>query len=142
MEKQYETILHQWFAEVWNERREDAIDEMLLAETVHHGLGGAEDKEVRGNESYKDFYRVFTAAFPDLQVTVDDVVKEGDKLAARFTVRATHSGDGLGIPPTNREVEFSGIGICTFKDGKFTEIWNQIDFMKMYSQLGVLNLNL
>ncbi len=142
MEKQYETLLHQWFGEVWNEKREAAIDEMLLEETKHRGLGGAEGEIVSGIENYKNFFRKFIAAFPDLHVTVEDVVTDGEKLAGRFTVRGTHTGDGLGIAPTNKEVEFGGIGICNLKDGKFTDIWNEIDFMKMYSQLGVLNLNL
>jgi len=142
MEKQYETLLHQWFGEVWNEKREEAIDSMLLEETQHRGLGGAESEPVYGIENYKVFFRNFIAIFPDIHVTVEDVVTDGEKLAGRFTVRGTHTGDGLGIPPTNKQVEFGGIGICTIKDGKFADIWNEIDFMKMYSQLGVLNLNL
>ena len=142
MERQYETLMHQWFDEVWNEKREAAIDEMLSEETVHHGLGGVEGEPVRGIENFKSFHRNFLQVFPDLQVTVEDVVSDGEKMAARYTARGTHAGDGLGIAPTNRTVEFTGSGICSVKDGKFVEVWNEVDFMKMYSQLGVLKLDL
>lgn len=137
-----ESVLRRWFEEVWNNKSEAAIDEMLTDETVHHGLGGAETTDVRGIENFKEFHRRFLSIFPDLQVTVEDVVAKGEKVAARFTARGTHTGDGLGIAPTGRQVEFSGSGICAIRDGKFVEVWNEVDFMKMYSQLGVLSLNL
>ena len=137
----YETLLHRWFNEVWNKKREEAIDEMLTEETVHHGLGGTENVDVRGVENFKNFFRGFISVFPDLNVMVEEVVKDGDRLSARYTVRGTHTGEGLGIAPTNREVEFTGMGIGTVRDGKFVEVWNEVDFMKMYSQLGALSLN-
>jgi steroid delta-isomerase-like uncharacterized protein len=136
------TILHQWFEEVWNKRREELIDELLSEDAVHHGLGGVEGEKLRGIEPFKQFYRAFITAFPDLEVTVEDTVSEGEKLTARCTVRGTHTGEGLPIAPTNKKVEFTGIGMCVFKDGKFVEVWNEFDFMKMYAQLGVLTLNL
>lgn len=142
MSKEYETLLHRWFDEVWNEKREQTIDEMMTDETVHHGLGGAEGDAVRGIEDFKNFHRSFLQIFPDIQVTVEDVVADGEKIAARYTARGTHAGDGLGIAPTNQKVEFTGAGICKVKEGKFVEVWNEIDFMKMYSQLGVLRLDL
>lgn len=138
MTEEYETYLHRWFGEVWNKKREDAIDEMLSEETVHHGLG---DEPVRGIENFKNFHRAFIDAFPDIQVEVKDVMTDGEKISARYVARATHTGEGLGIAPTQKEVEFTGMGICTVKDGKFVEVWNQVDFMNLYSQLGVLKFD-
>ena len=139
MAEEYKTDLHRWFEEVWNKKREEAIDEMLSEDTVHHGLG---DQPVRGIENYKNFYRTFITAFPDIRVEVMDVMTDGEKISARYVARATHAGEGLGFAPTQKQVEFTGMGICTMKDGKFVEVWNQVDFMNMYSQLGVLKLNL
>jgi predicted ester cyclase len=131
----YETIIHRWFDEVWNQKREAAIDEMLAADSIHHGLGGADGGAVEGVESFKEFFRRFVALFPDLQVTVEDVVTDGEKISARYSAGGTHA-------PTGKEVEFTGMGICTVRDGKFVEVWNEVDFMKMYSQIDALTLNL
>jgi predicted ester cyclase len=65
---------------------------------------------------------------------------EGDKIAARCTVRGTHAGDGLGLAATNMPVEFTGICIVRVRDGKIIEAWNNFDFMSMFQQVGALAL--
>ena len=137
-----ETLLRRWFEEVWNKGSEDAIDEMFAADGIVNGLNDAKGNPVRGTEAFKTFHRAFRAAYPDLKITVEDVVGEGDKIAARCTVRATHAGEGLGIAPTNQPIEFTGLTFVKIKDGKITEAWNEFDFLKMYSQVGALTLNL
>ena len=139
---EYETFMHRWFEEVWNRKNEAAIDEMCDENVVANGLTDAEGKTVCGVESYKNLFRTFLAAYPDIKITVEDTIAEGDKIAARCRVSATHTGDALGIAPTSNPVEFTGIAIVQLKDGKIVEAWNQFDFMKMYTQLGALSLNL
>lgn len=139
---EYETLLHRWFEEVWNQKREDAIDEMLAEDTILNGLNDAEGNPLRGTDGFKTMHRAFLAAFPDLQVTIEDSVKEGDKIVVRCSVRATHTGEGLGVSPKNQTVEFTGLGIARIENGKMVEVWNEFDFMKMYTQLGALTLNL
>ena len=97
---------------------------------------------LRGPAGFKTLHRAFLAAYPDLKIEVEDTVSEGDKIAARCKVTATHLGDGLGVSPTNQPVEFTGLTIIKLKDGKIIEAWNEFDFMKMYGQLGALTLNL
>jgi steroid delta-isomerase-like uncharacterized protein len=142
MAEEYETFIHRWFEEVWNKRREEAIDEMFAADGVANGLNDAEGEPIRGTEKFKTLHRAFLSAYPDLNITVEDTVCEGDKIAARCTVKATHAGEGLGVAATNQPIEFTGLTIVRIKDGKIAEAWNEFDFMKMYSQLGVLSLNL
>lgn len=142
MSEKYETFLHRWFEEVWNNRREDAIDEMVVEDIVAHGLNDAEGNTIRGREGFKTLHRAFLSAYPDLKITVEDVISEGDKIVARCTVRATHEGEGIGVAPTNQPIEFTGVAIVRIKDGKIVEAWNEFDFMKMYSQVGALTLNL
>lgn len=141
-EQQYETVLHRWFEEVWNQGREEVIDELLAEGTVLNGLNDAEGNPLCGTEGFKTMYRAFRSAFSDLHVTIEDTVREGDKIAIRCSVRAVHSGEGLGITAKNQTVEFTGLGIAKIKDGQIVEVWNEFDFMKMYAQLGALNLNL
>ena len=142
MAEEYATFLHRWFEEVWNNRREDAIDEMLVEEVIAHGLTDAEGNTIRGREGFKTLHRAFLSAYSDMKITVEDTVTEGDKIAARCTVRATHTGEGIGVLPTNQPVEFTTMTMVRIKDGKIVEAWNEVDFMKMYSQVGALTLNL
>ena len=76
--------------------------------------------------------------FPDIQWTLEEMIAEGDKVAARCSVRGRHTGDSLGFAATYVPVEFSGITIIRVKDGQIVEAWNNFDFMKMNQQLGVL----
>jgi predicted ester cyclase len=142
MAEEYETFLHRWFEEVWNKKSEAAIDEMCAEDVIANGLTDAEGNTIRGIEAYKNLFRTFLAAYPDIKITVEDTVSEGDKIAARCRVSATHAGEGLRIAPTNQPVEFTGLAIVKIKDGKIVEAWNEFDFMKMYSQVGALTLNL
>lgn len=129
------TILEHWFEEVWNKGRESAIDEMLDPAVVGHGLTDADGKEVDGIHAFKVFYKQFRSAFPDIRVEVEDTVSEGDKIVARCLVTATHDGHGLGIPPTNKPVKFTGLCMVRVRDGRIVESWNNFDFLKMQQQL-------
>jgi steroid delta-isomerase-like uncharacterized protein len=135
MTDQYNTFIHRWFEEVWNKGRAEAIDEMLDCDGVAHGLTDESGKELCGPEGFKPFFESFRKAFPDLEVKVEDTVIEGDKIAARCTVRGTHTGEGIGIAATNRPVEFTGMTLVRVKDGKIAEAWNNFDFMGMFQQL-------
>lgn len=142
MADEYETFIHRWFEEVWNKRNESAIEEMFAEDGIANGLNDADGNPLRGPEGFKTLFRSFTSAFPDLKITVEDTVVEGDKIAARCRVTATHDGHGVGVAPTNQPVEFSGMTIVRVMDGKITEAWNEFDFMKMYQTLGALTLDL
>lgn len=135
MPGEYPTLLHRWFQEVWNEKNAATIRELLTEESIHHGLSGPGGDTVRGSADFEKFHSDFLAAFPDLKVELSDVITDGDKLAARFTVTGTQAGPLNGIPPTGKKVRFTGSGICRVKDGKFDEVWNEIDFLKMQYDL-------
>lgn len=138
---QYETFMHRWFDEVWNNKSEKAIDEMCAEDVIANGLTDAEGNTVRGIDSYKNLFRAFISAYPDIKISVEDVIGEGDKIVARCRVSGTHTGDGLRIAPTDQSVEFTGMTIVRIEDGKIAEAWNEFDFMKMYSQIGALTMN-
>jgi len=131
-------LIHRWFDEVWNQGRTDAIDEMFAEDGIAHGLSDDSGNPLRGPTGFKGFHAKFREAFPDIVVTVEDTVSEGDKIAARCSVRGKHSGDSLGFAATNAPVEFTGIAIVRVKDGKIVEAWNNFDFMTLYKQLGTI----
>jgi len=129
------SILYRWFEEVWNQGRESAIDEMACRDVPGHGLQGPDGVEVNGMESFRAYHRQMCAALSDIHVTVEDVVTEGDLTVARCTVRARHTGEGLGKPPKGNPIEFKGMTMVRIKDGKIAEAWNNYDFMAMFQQM-------
>jgi len=134
-------FIRRWFEEVWNKGREEAIDEMFAEDGVAHGLGDEPGQDIRGPSEFKPFFHSFRGAFPDMEVVVEDTISEGDRVAARCSVRAKHSGHTLGFAATHRPVEFHGISIVRIRDGKIVEAWNNFDFMSMFRQLGALRLD-
>ena len=123
-----------WFEEVWNKGRESAVDEMLAPDAVLHGLdeGGA---GMRGPEGFKPFLRSIRAAFPDIHVTVEDVISEGDLFAIRYRATMTHAGPGFG-EPTNRQVAVTGMSFSRMRDGQIVEGWNNWDQLGLLRQIG------
>jgi len=127
-------LTRRWFEEVWNKGREAGIDEMLSADVVAHGL--SETGEVgRGPESFRQFWRQFRAGIPDVRITVDQVISEGDTTAARFTARGTHTGDGLGIKATGRPIEVTGMCMMRWRVGQIAEGWNEFDAAGLMRQI-------
>jgi steroid delta-isomerase-like uncharacterized protein len=131
------TLAHRWFEEVWNKGREEVIGEMLAPDARIHGLKDDQGNELVGQAGFIPFFRSFRSAFPDINVLVEDTIQEGDKLVALCTVTGTHTGDGIGIAPTNKHVSFTGTTITIIKDGKLVEGWNHFDFLSLYQQLGL-----
>lgn len=131
-------LIRRWFEEVWNKGREEAIDEMFAEDGIAHGLSDESGAPLSGPTGFKPFFRMFRDAFPDIQVVVEDTVTEGDKVAARCSVRGKHQSDSLGFAATHQPTEFTGITIVRVRDGKIVEAWNNFDFMTMRRQLGAL----
>ena len=140
MSAENKALVRRWFEEVWNKGRAEAIDEMFAEDGTAHGLADETGGPLRGASGFKPFFRKFRDSFPDIRVTVEDVITEGDKLAARCSVRATHRGDTLGFRATERPVEFTGITFLRVREGKIVEAWNNFDFMAMFQQLGAVEM--
>jgi predicted ester cyclase len=75
---------------------------------------------------------------PDLRVTIEELVAEGDKVAVRRSYEGTHRGELLGIPPTGKQVRIGGISIFRLTEGKIAEHWEQLDRLALMQQLGVI----
>jgi predicted ester cyclase len=78
------------------------------------------------------------AAFGGLYVTIDDIMADGDKVICRFSARGVHSGEFMGLPPTNREIVMTGIEIFRLRDGKIAELWGEANLMGLMHQLGMM----
>ena len=133
MSEENKALVRRWFEEVWNKGRAEAIDEMMANDGLAHGLGDAS----LGKAEFKQFHAAYRQGFPNINVHIEDVVAEGDKVAYRWTASGRHVGHLMGIAPTGKSAQFIGMGIIRVRDGKIVEGWNVFDQLGMFKQLGI-----
>ncbi|MDG4865061.1 ester cyclase [Streptomyces sp. T-3] len=112
-----------------------AIDEFVAPDVLFHApvpMGAT------GPEALKRVWEVLLRAYPDIQVTVEETIAEGDKVVSRNTVTGTHRGEYRGLQPTGRTVTYSEIFIFRFVDGRIAEIRGVVDVLAQLRQLGAL----
>jgi steroid delta-isomerase-like uncharacterized protein len=109
------------------------FNEMIAEDYIQHN-----PQVEQGREGVKQFFTYFFSAFPDLQLTVEDILAEGDRVVTRWTMRGSHHGEFFGIPATGRQVTVTGMDIWRIADGKAAEHWDSIDNLGMLQQLGVI----
>ena len=81
---------------------------------------------------------MFRAAFPDLKLTVDDVISEGDMTYLSWHGEGTHTGELMGIPPTGKTVQVTGMDLLKLKKGRIKERWAEVNALGLMQQLGVI----
>jgi steroid delta-isomerase-like uncharacterized protein len=113
------------------------VDELLVSNYIHHDPSLPPEFQ-RGRDAYKQINAMFHSAFPDLNVTVEDLVAEGNKVAARWIWGGTHRGELMGIPATSKQVAATGTSIHRIAEGRIAESWFNFDTLGMMQQLGVV----
>jgi steroid delta-isomerase-like uncharacterized protein len=124
----------QFFERVYNQGDIAFLDELTAPEFISHDRGNP----TNDREGVKQIVRAIKTAFPDVAFTADDVIGESDRVAARFTMRGTQTGEFMGVPPTNKTIVVTGIDIVRFEGGKAVEHWHEWSGMELLQQLGVL----
>jgi predicted ester cyclase len=121
---------------LYNEQRSDRISEFFTADTLAHVAGMPDPPPGYDfiTQSLVDSY----AAFPDIHISVDDEIAEGDQVVFRWTMTATHEGEMMGIPPTGKEVTRLGCGIYRLDGDKIAEVWFYADNLDFMQQLGAI----
>lgn len=130
-------LMRRFYEEVFNQKNLAAIDDFIAPSFVNHsaaqlGMTGGDLEHVR------QFVSMVMQSFPDLRYTVEDLVAEGDQIAARLTLSGTQQGAFMGIPPTGKHVTISDIEIFRISGGKAVECWVQADYLGLLQQLGVV----
>jgi steroid delta-isomerase-like uncharacterized protein len=134
MPRRNEAVVRLLLEEVFNRGCTDLLTELVAANHVGHDPFG----DHYGPEGLRIAVAEYRAAFPDLQVTVEDLVADGDRVVHRFTLRGTHAGPFMGIPPTGRVVTAAGIAIDRLADSKVAESWISFDALNLLRQLGAV----
>ena len=133
--EQNKALVRRFYDEVFNKKNLAIIDDFLDLHIIEHSLPPGLPSGIEGS---KQFIGMYLAAFPDLHLTAEDMMAEGDKVASRFTMRGTHKGEFMGIPPTSKQVTITGIQILRVASGKIAENWINLDALGMLQQLGVV----
>jgi len=122
--------------EVFGAGKYELADELVAADAVGHDPALPETPT--GPEGVKEAARGYRGAFPDLRMSAEEVVAQGDKVAIRWTARGTHKGELFGIAPTGKEATVTGITIDRWAGGKIAESWTNWDTLGLLQQLGAV----
>lgn len=110
------------------------VDERVDPTIVTHGFPGANPAS---REDYRAFFAALDSAFPDMAFSLETIVAEPRFVAVRFSITGTHQGEYLGIPATDRRVEFTGMALYRMTGGRIAETWLHPDNLTILQQLGV-----
>ena len=113
----------------------NTVDQILAPNWVNHDPSMP---PLQGYEGFKQLTMLFRSAFPGFHTEIEDMLAEGDKVAARFRLRGTNTGSFQGMPPTGKAVDVTGTGIFRVVDGKVTDNWVNFDALGLMQQLGVV----
>ena len=126
-------LVRRFFAEVWNDGDEAAIDRFIAANAA-----GNDPDFGAGREAFRAQWRQWRAAFPDLHFAVEELVAEADKVVTRWTLTGTHQGTFLGVAPTGRAVTVSGMSLDHLADGQIVAGFDSWDALGLRRQIGAL----
>ena len=132
MASRNEDIVRRWIDEGFSRGELKLADELVAEDFVNHTALTGQNP---GREGLKKAVSTLRAAFPDLAVRIDDVVSEGDRVAVRDEITATHQGPFNGVPATGRKVAVGRISFYKLKDGQIAEAWSQLDMAGLMRQL-------
>jgi steroid delta-isomerase-like uncharacterized protein len=115
------------------DRIHEVIAERFAPDFVNHSAPPGLPPTREGNEMFSTAFR---QAFPDYQVTIHDVIVEGDKVVTRKTFSGTHRAEWMGVPATGRQISFGGIDIVRIAGGKVVEHWGEFNMLTLLQQIG------
>ena len=128
-------VYRRFIEEVANQGNFAAADELLDENVIEYeSLPGGLPPN---GDGIRRLFRMLRTAFPDFNITIEDLLSDGDKAIARVTLRGTHQGELLGLAPTGRKVAYEAIDISRIVNGKMIEHWGIPDYLTMFTQLGI-----
>jgi steroid delta-isomerase-like uncharacterized protein len=136
MSESNKNVVRRLFEEVWNKGNLQVTDELFTPNYAHHDASTPDAG--RGPDSEKKRATLYRTAFPDMRLTIEDLIAEGETVMARWSCRGTHKGDLSGIAPTGKQFNITGVSIARFTNGKMSEGWVNWDALALMQQLGAV----
>jgi len=134
MSEENKALERRMYEEIFNKKNLDAVEQFYATDWINHN---PLPRMAPGIEGMKQQHAMINAAFPDMQVKLEDIVAEGDKVACLWTAIATHKGEFMGMPATGKQVTMKGIHIDRIADGKIAQTWGLSDVLGLMQQLGI-----
>ncbi len=128
-------IVRRMTEEFYNQGNVESAERFFAATYVHHDPASP---QVRDRDGLKQVLRAFRAGCPDLHITIDQLLAEGDTVTKRWIYHATHTGDLSGMQPTGKRIAMSGLELFRLEGGKIVECWLGYDNLSLMQQLGVI----
>jgi steroid delta-isomerase-like uncharacterized protein len=135
MSESNKALIRRFYDDVWNKGEYWAADDLVAPDYIRHGV-----QPIRGRDGIRDIVEGVRKAFPDLFISIEDLVAENDRVAVRWHAYGTHKGNFRGIPPTGRGIEVMGITISRFANAQIAEEWSQWDMLGLMEQLGAMQV--
>jgi len=136
MSEQNKAIVRRVFEELWNQGNLSVADQLFTPNYTDHDSSSPDFGH--GPESERKRVALYRTAFPDLRLTIEDLIAEGDTVMARWSCHGTHKGDLNGIAPTGKQFTISGVTIARFVNGKLSEGYVNWDALGLMQQLGAV----
>ena len=127
-------LARRYIEEVFNQKNLTLVDELNSPDFVFHNASTT----IQGREPYKAYLSMILTAYPDLHMTIEDMIAEGDKVVTRLTAYGKHAGDMFGIQATDNDLEMKAVAIHRVVDGQIVEHWSCKDELGFLQQLGVI----
>ncbi|HEX6109498.1 MAG TPA: ester cyclase [Ktedonobacteraceae bacterium] len=127
-------LVRRFYDEVFNNKNMAGVDAFVAPNVIDHSLPPGAQGEIEG---VRQTITMFLTAFPDLNLTLEDIIAEGDKVVIRWTMCGTHQGASLGMPPTGKQFTLPGISLVRLDGGMAAETWVSYDQLVMLQQLGL-----
>ena len=131
-------VMHR-FTEFINTASEKLAGELISPNAIFHVPGRAEP--LKGPAGYLSIIGMMRVGFPDIRWTLEEMIAEGDKVAARFTMRGTHQGTFFGVAPTGKKIEVAAMNFYRLSGGQFVEERGQPDLLGLMQQIGAIPSN-
>jgi steroid delta-isomerase-like uncharacterized protein len=109
------SLVCRYYSEVWNAWSAPALEELISSHIVFHGSVGT---EVKGIAAFQQYVNRIRSAFPDFHNRIEELIAEGNKVAARLTYTGTHRGELFGFPGSGKRISYQGLAIFEFKEDK------------------------
>jgi steroid delta-isomerase-like uncharacterized protein len=133
--EQNKSIVRRWVEEGWNKGNPAVIDQLYAPDYIQHE---PPPETVNSSDALKQYASMLLTAFPDLHLTIEDLIAEGDKVVWRLNSKGTHKGPFMGIPATGKIGSITGIVIFRLENSRIMEGWVNIDTLGLLQQLGVI----
>lgn len=134
LQEQNKAIVRRFYEEVYNQGREDVLDEIISPDYLDYG----HNPPGRGIEGAKADFRSGQGIFSNVHFVIGDLIALGDQVVVRWTGNLTHTGEFMGVAPTGKTIDLTGISIYQLADGKLTETRNAVNWLTLLQEIGAV----